>query len=185
MPWERYRNNCKKTNCVPMIRKLLVLIVVLQYSTMLNGQGMSNLFMSGYACCQPTYGGTNIDFYSGARVVDTTSRGMDLDVTLADITDSTGNLLFYTNGIYLKAGVTYSAALWYQTEYYGYNNWTDLSILYGTTQTATGQVTIATTAGPAISNVYKSLSNTFTVPTSGIYYIAVRGTGNTSSSAQY
>ncbi len=92
---------------------------------------------------------------------------------------------FYTNGIYLKAGVTYSAALWYQTEYYGYNNWTDLSILYGTTQTATGQVTIATTAGPAISNVYKSLSNTFTVPTSGLYYIAVRGTGNTSSSAQY
>ncbi len=84
-----------------MIRKLLVLIVVLQYSTMLNGQGMSNLFMSGYACCQPTYGGTNIDFYSGARVVDTTSRGMDLDVTLADITDSTGNLLFYTNGIYI------------------------------------------------------------------------------------
>ncbi len=96
-----------------------------------------------------------------------------------------GTRYFYTNGIQLDAGITYSASLWFQTEYYGYNNWTDLSILYGTTQTATGQVTIATTAGPAISNVYKSLSNTFTVPTSGIYYIAVRGTGNTSSSAQY
>lgn len=96
-----------------------------------------------------------------------------------------GTRYFYTNGIQLNAGVTYSAGLWFQTEYYGYNNWTDLSILYGTTQTPTGLVSIASTNGPAISNVYKSLSNTFTVPTSGLYYFAIRGTGNTSSSAQY
>lgn len=96
-----------------------------------------------------------------------------------------GTRYFYTNGIQLDAGVTYSASLWFQTEYYGYNNWTDLSILYGTTQSTTGLVSIASTNGPAISNIYKSLSNTFTVPSSGIYYIAVRGTANTSSSAQY
>jgi hypothetical protein len=92
---------------------------------------------------------------------------------------------FYTNGIWLNAGVTYSAGLWFQTEYYGYNNWSDLSILLGASQSSTGLVTIASTNGPAISNVYKALSDTFSVGTSGLYYIAVRGTGGTSSSAQY
>ena len=71
-----------------------------------------------------------------------------------------------------------------KTEYYGYNNWTDLSILYGTTQSTTGLVSIASSNGPAVSNVYKPLSNTFTVATSGLYYIAVRGTA-ASGSAQY
>ena len=95
-----------------------------------------------------------------------------------------GAKYFYTNGIYLNAGITYSASTWYQTEYYGYNNWTDLSILYGTTQTPTGQISIATTNGPAVSNVYKPLSGTFTVATSGLYYVSVRAT-STSGSASY
>lgn len=96
-----------------------------------------------------------------------------------------GTRYYYTNGINLNAGITYSASMWYQTEYYGYNNWTDLSILYGTTQTPTGLVPIVSTNGPAVSNVYKSLSDTFSVPSTGLYYVAVRGTGNTGSSAQY
>ena len=96
-----------------------------------------------------------------------------------------GTRYFYTNGLQLQAGITYSASLWFTTEYYGYNNWSDLSILVGTTQSPTGLVTIASTNGPAISNVYKSLSDTFSVASSGIYYIAIRGTGSTASSAQY
>jgi hypothetical protein len=92
---------------------------------------------------------------------------------------------FYSNGIQLQAGVTYSAGFWWQTEYYGYNNWTDLSLLLGPTQSATGQQTIATTNGAAVSNTYKLLSNTFTVANSGIYYLAVRATNNTSSYAYY
>jgi hypothetical protein len=92
---------------------------------------------------------------------------------------------FYTNGIQLNAGVTYSASVWYTTEYYGYNNWTDLSIMYGTTQSPTGLVTIASSNGPAISNVYKSLSNTFTVATSGIYYVAIKAVGTTGAYAYY
>ena len=83
---------------------------------------------------------------------------------------------FYTNGIYLTAGVTYSAGLWYETEYYGYTNWTDLSILYGTAQTPTGLISIVSTNGPANSSAYKKLGNTFQVATTGLYYIAVRGT---------
>jgi hypothetical protein len=96
-----------------------------------------------------------------------------------------GTRYFYTNGINLVAGVTYSAGLWYQTEFFGYNNWSDLSILYNNTQTPTGTVSIASTNGPAISNIYKDLGGTFTVPSSGIYYFAIRATGSTASSAQY
>ncbi|MBL7933975.1 MAG: T9SS type A sorting domain-containing protein [Bacteroidia bacterium] len=87
-----------------------------------------------------------------------------------------GSSYFYTNGIYLTAGVTYSAGLWYTTEIYGYNNWTDLSIMYGSSQSTTGLTTIASSNGPAISMVYKLLSNTFQVPTTGVYYIAIKGT---------
>ncbi len=86
-----------------------------------------------------------------------------------------GSNYYFTNGIYLNAGVTYSAALWYQTEYYGYNTWTDMSILLNTTQSATGASTIVSSNGPAISNIYKSLSNTFTVATSGLYYVGIQG----------
>lgn len=100
------------------------------------------------------------------------------------IYNPTGAKHVYTNGIQLNAGVTYSASVWYQTEYYGYNNWTDLSILYGTTQTTTGLVSICSTNGPAVANVYKSLSGTFTVPTSGLYYVAIRAT-SASGSCQY
>jgi hypothetical protein len=96
-----------------------------------------------------------------------------------------GTRYFYTNGIQLEAGITYSASLWYQTEYFGYNNWSDLSILYGTTQTPTGLTSVASTNGPAIATIYKQLANTFTVATSGLYYFAIRATGSTASSAQY
>lgn len=85
---------------------------------------------------------------------------------------------FWTNGIWLDAGVTYSASLWYTTEYYGYTNWSDLSILYGTAQSSTGLTPIVSTNGAAVSPIYKSLSNTFSVTSSGLYYIAIKGTSN-------
>lgn len=96
----------------------------------------------------------------------------------------TGSNYFFSNGLQLNAGVTYSASLWFTTEYYGYTNVTDLSILYGTSQVTTGLVTIASQS-PAASPIYKSLSNTFTVPSSGIYYIVVRSTSNGSYGTQY
>ncbi len=85
-----------------------------------------------------------------------------------------GDGYYYTNQIWMDLGVTYSASVWYQTDFTGGTNFTDFSILLGTTQTTTGLKTIATTGGPAVSPVYKSLSNTFTVPASGYYYVAVR-----------
>lgn len=95
-----------------------------------------------------------------------------------------GSSYFYTNGIYLSAGVTYSAALWYVTEPFGYNNWTDLSIHYGPSQSPTGLTQIVSTNGPAITNIYKLLSNTFTVASTGVYYVAIKATTG-SGSAQY
>jgi hypothetical protein len=92
---------------------------------------------------------------------------------------------FYTNGILLNAGSTYSVSLWYTTEYYGYNNWTDLSVSIGYSQTPSTQTVVASTGSPVISNIYKSLSNTFTVPVTGIYYAAIRATGSNASNAEY
>lgn len=90
----------------------------------------------------------------------------------------TGTNYFYTNGIQLEPGITYSAGLWYTTEYFGYSNWTNLSILFGTAQTPAGLTNIAT-AAPAISGPYKALGGTFTVSSSGLYYVAIRATSST------
>jgi len=88
-----------------------------------------------------------------------------------------GAYYFYTNGIQLNAGVTYSASLWYITESTGATNFTDLSILLGTGQAPVAQTkTIVSSKGPAQSVIYKQLSDTFRVSSSGMYYIAVRAT---------
>src|SRR5207253_7198962 len=89
-----------------------------------------------------------------------------------------GTNYFYTNAIQMYAGVTYSASVWFATNYYGDLNWTDMSIMVGPNQTTVGLVPVASTNGPAASSGYKSLSNTFTVATSGIYYVAIRGTNS-------
>lgn len=89
------------------------------------------------------------------------------------------NNSFWTNGIWLEAGLTYSASMWYQTEYYTYPTW-QLNILLNTSQTAAGSTTIATSggSGSAASPSYKSLSNTFSVPTSGYYHVGINAISN-------
>jgi hypothetical protein len=94
-----------------------------------------------------------------------------------------GTNYFYTNGIQLNPGITYSASMFYKTDLTGASNWADLSILLGASQSPSGHTTIATTGGPAISPFYKLLSNTFTVSTPGLYYVAVRATGNAGAAA--
>lgn len=83
--------------------------------------------------------------------------------------------LIFTNGIQLYAGVTYSAGLWYKTNYYGDLNWSNMAIMLGSSQSQSGLTTIVSTNGPAASTSYKALGSTFTVATSGIYYVGVRG----------
>lgn len=94
-----------------------------------------------------------------------------------------GTSYYYSNGIQLYAGITYSASLWFMTEALnGYANWTDLSILVGLNQNPGGQIQVASTGNAAIALQYKSLSNTFTVPSSGIYYACVRATSQSGGS---
>lgn len=96
-----------------------------------------------------------------------------------------GSTYFYSNGIQLYPGITYSASLWYQTDFYTYPNVTDLSILLGTSQSTTGLVSIASSNGLVASPVYKALANTFQVSTAGVYYVAVRLTSNGNYGTSY
>jgi hypothetical protein len=90
---------------------------------------------------------------------------------------------YYTNGIFLQPGITYSASVWYMTNFSGATNWSSLSLQLGTTQSTTGLVTIASVS-PAVSPIYKSLSNTFSVTSAGMYYVAIKA-ASSAGGAQY
>jgi hypothetical protein len=83
---------------------------------------------------------------------------------------------FYSNGVNLKAGVTYSAGTWYITD--GYSGWSEFSLSYGTSQSSTGLTAIASKTGAVVGQFYQLLSNTFTVPADGVYYMAIKCVGN-------
>lgn len=92
---------------------------------------------------------------------------------------------FFTNGIQLNTGITYSTSLWFKTDFSGaFLNWSNLSISTGTSQSPVGQFTIASTTGPVVSPSYVSLSNTFTVGSSGLYYFGISAT-STAAGAPY
>ncbi len=87
---------------------------------------------------------------------------------------------FYSNGIQLEPGVTYSASVWYITD--GALGWTEFSLLYGTSQSTTGLTNIASVNSPIIANTaYKSLSGTFTVASSGLYFLGIKCKGSASN----
>jgi hypothetical protein len=96
---------------------------------------------------------------------------------LASFNNSNSNPnYYYTNGIFLNANVTYSASLWYMTDFSGSTNW-NMKILLGNAQNTTALTQTIASVAPAVSPFYKSLSNTFSVATSGMYYVAVMGQG--------
>ncbi len=81
---------------------------------------------------------------------------------------------FYSNGIQLNAGVTYSASLWYITPGGSFQTF---KFAYGPSQSVTSQSVIGIVTNPN-NSTYKSLSNTFQVATSGIYYLNISVTDN-------
>ncbi len=93
-----------------------------------------------------------------------------------------GQSYYYSNGIYMVPGISYSAGLWYISEPYA--NFTDLSIFVGPNQSTTGQQLVASTNGPAVTQTYKTLGGVFQVSSPGFYYVGIRGTA-TGGSAQY
>jgi hypothetical protein len=95
-----------------------------------------------------------------------------------------GTNQFYTNRIQLNAGVTYSASVWYSQPFNALPMWSDFSILLSPSQSTVGQIVVGSTSiSPFIYN-YTSLSNTFTVPNSGLYYASVRAVNPISTVCQ-
>lgn len=83
---------------------------------------------------------------------------------------------FYSNGIQLTAGVNYQATADYITD--GLTGWSEFRLLYGTSQSTTGLTSIAAATGTLQNTTYNNLLGTFSVSTSGLYYIAVKAIGN-------
>ena len=79
--------------------KLLLLFVLITSNSI--SQGVNNLWLMGYECCVPNFSGMNIDFSSGSFNLSMVNRGMSINCTNGQISDSSGNILFYSNGIYV------------------------------------------------------------------------------------
>lgn len=83
---------------------------------------------------------------------------------------------FYSNGIQLTAGTMYLASVGYITD--GAAGWSECNLLYGASQSTTGLTSVASATGALTNTTYNTLSGTFSVSASGIYYLAVKAIGN-------
>ncbi len=87
-------------------------------------------------------------------------------------TATTGDY-FYSAALQLTTGKTYKFSVWYTTD--GSASWGTLDAYVGSTQTPTGLVPIAGASVVAPSSLaYSELTGTFTVPSTGVYYVALR-----------
>lgn len=89
-----------------------------------------------------------------------------------------GGDYIYSNGIQLTAGVTYSANAYYVVD--GAAGWDEVSMLYGTTQSTTGLVNIAT-LNNLTNTAYLPINGTFSVSSTGIYYLAFKAVAPTTT----
>jgi len=96
----------------------------------------------------------------------------------------TGATYFFTRSLQLNAGVTYSAGLFYKVDVPGSVNWMDLSVLINNNQSSVGASTVVSSNGPVVHTSYTPLSHSFSVATTGVYYLVIRAT-STSGSSQY
>lgn len=83
----------------------IIYIIILLIPWSANSQGISNLWMSGYyygtGSSPLRFGGTNINFITGYADTVASERQMNFSDCNANICDSAGSILFYTNGIYI------------------------------------------------------------------------------------
>ncbi len=84
------------------LKKQFVIISFILNSLCSFSQGIDNLWMMGYESSAGfPYGGINIDFSSGVPNIYGVNRIQNFKATNANITDSLGNLLFSSNGIWI------------------------------------------------------------------------------------
>ena len=80
----------------------LVLVGVLIGTPLRGQQGLNNLWTGGFeSFAGPPFGGLDIDFFSGSPTFTYVNRDIDYRLTVANITDPEGNLLFSSNGAHL------------------------------------------------------------------------------------
>ena len=82
--------------------KINILILLILTSLNIFAQRIEGVWPLGYDCCNtPPGGAVNLDFNSGSLNMYTVQRHMNLSETNSFASDSSGNLLFTTNGIYV------------------------------------------------------------------------------------
>jgi hypothetical protein len=87
------------------IKKICFLLLLL-YSLTCNSQGITNNWVMGYSSnLGYPWGGTNINFINGYPDTSYEYRNMDLNATNGVISDTAGNLLFYSNGLYIANSI--------------------------------------------------------------------------------
>ncbi len=82
--------------------KILIVCCLLPFNIYAQNQGINNHWLVGYDSeWGLPYGISRLDFYSGNPVISYDSLEMEFRHTHANISDEQGNLLFYTNGVYI------------------------------------------------------------------------------------
>ncbi|MBK9193884.1 MAG: hypothetical protein IPO17_02650 [Flavobacteriales bacterium] len=83
-------------------------------------QGLNNQWQGGFEHISgPPFGGSDIEFASGSAViVSAPDRVIDLKHTSANITDTAGELLFFTNGVVVGQadGDTKRSPIWSESK---------------------------------------------------------------------
>ncbi len=83
------------------MKRLLILWSILISGNYSFSQGINNLWLLGYDCCQPLLNPMNLDFSSGFLTISQSQRSMNFGATNSEICDNHDNLLFYSNGVYI------------------------------------------------------------------------------------
>ncbi len=84
------------------MKRILFIVIIFGLQCNLFCQGISNIWIAGYAAKAGPPGGQSVfNFYNGNIQITYDSLPMDFRHTHANISDSAGNLLFYTNGYYI------------------------------------------------------------------------------------
>lgn len=79
-----------------------LLLLICSKQVICYSQNIDYVWPLGYDCCQyPGFGTVNMDFTSGSVIYTTVQRHQNINITNGSACNSTGNLLFSSNGIYV------------------------------------------------------------------------------------
>ena len=85
-----------------MKRTIIIHLFLFIFPITVFSQGINNFWMMGYASyAGPPFGGIDLDFITGQPVITYVPREMEFRRAVSTICDSSGNLLFVTNGVYI------------------------------------------------------------------------------------